>query len=60
VSALRLTVTVDSIDGLSPREVRQAFARALVNSILEAHRKGRIDTPIAEELLRTIPSVDRI
>ena len=58
MSTLRLTVTVDTT-GLSPREVRQEFARALVKSILEAHQKNRIDTPVAEELIRTIPSVNR-
>jgi hypothetical protein len=58
VSKFRLTVVIDT-KGLSPRELRQAFARALVTAILEAHRKDRITTPEAEELIRTVPSVER-
>lgn len=58
MSKLRLTVTLDTA-GLSPRELRQAFARALVNAILQCHLKDRISTPEAEELIRTIPSVER-
>lgn len=42
MSQLRLTVIIEMAD-LSPRELRQAFAKALRNSVLEAHLRGHPD-----------------
>jgi hypothetical protein len=49
-----LVVNIDT-DGLSPREVRQAFAQALRDAIQRARAKRRIDAAQAEELWRVVP-----
>jgi len=55
---LNLLVPLDP-QGLSPRELRQAFAQALRDSIQRARQRGKLDTGQAEELWRVVPDPER-
>ncbi len=56
---VQLVVVFDP-SGLTPRELRQAFAQALRDAIQRARVKGRIDAAVAEELWRVTPDPERI
>lgn len=58
VELIELTVRFPAT-AATPRELRESFASAIVTAVLEAHLAGRISTPEAEELVRTIPSAGR-
>ena len=52
---VRIVAIVD-VAGASPHEIRERFAQAIREAVERAWSVGRIDLPIAEELIRTLPA----
>jgi hypothetical protein len=56
---LTLVIVLDT-HALSPKKLRQNFARAVRDAIQRARQRGRIDSAEAEELWRVIPDPERV
>jgi hypothetical protein len=51
---VKVSIDID-IDGLSPRQLREEFVRAIKAEIGTRYAAGDIDLAVAEELLRSQP-----
>jgi len=58
VSQVRIVIEFDPT-GLSPQELRLAFAEALRDAITRARMRGSLDWAMAEELWRCLPALVR-